>query len=518
MRKITPGYYKPFGGAERLFRCQDPEVLWEGPAGTGKTFALLQKVHLLCEFYPGIRVLFVRKTLKSLRESVLVTWEEEVLGAGHKAITGTATRSHRDSYTFPNKSHVVLTGIDTPSRHMSTQWDIICVFEAVECTENDLEYLKTRLRNYAMPFQQIVCDTNPRQPGHWLNQRAKRPVKPSDDPLMPKPAPNAKQMRRIKSRHQDNPFLWDHALKQWTREGAEYMQTLLGLRGPRRAWFLEGAWTQAEGLVLPQWNPEKHLVSWDDVPKLGWYAAAMDFGHRAAGCLQVWGFTGAHDRPIGEQRGYRVAEVYRAGWTIEQWAQAVMDLRQEFPLRTGVADCADPGNIEFLNSYLGYARGRAHGGLFRGADKTKGVASGLELLRSLLADEPAREEEGLHYEGGPRMLFVRDAHPYGRDQELRDRGLPTSFEDEVESYCYPENDGTKALTELPDKACQDHAIDTTRYLWTWAFGKDQTPREDPSAVKAGTWGELWGTPASLMRDKLKAMAGHGRRLGRRGWR
>lgn len=517
MRKIDPKSYTPQGGADKLFRCFDSEILIEGPAGTGKTFAVLQKVHLLCEAYKGIRVLFIRKTLKSLRESVLVTWEEEVLGEGHAAITGTATRSHRDSYTFPNKSHVVLAGIDTPSRHMSTQFDVICIFEAVECLEEDLEYLLTRCRNWKMPFQQLICDTNPRQPGHWLNQRAKRLKKVSDDPRLPAPPKGAKQMTRIKSRHEDNPFLYDAAKKEWTPQGVDYKSKLGGLHGARAAWFDLGEWLQAEGLVLPMWNPEVHVVDWSKVPELAWYAAALDFGFNAPGCLQVWGFTGAHDRPVGEQRGYRVAEIYRSGWTIEQWAQTAMEVRQEFPFRNGVADCADPGNIKYLNDHLGYARGRSGNVVFRGADKTKGVGSGLELLRSVLADEPARDENGVRWDGGPRCFFVRDAFPYGLQQEgLKALGKPACFEDEIESLVYPENDGTKPVTELPDKACPDHAIDTARYLWTWAFGKDQTPRKDPTKFEPGTYGDLFGTPESLLREKLERMRGRGRRLARRG--
>ena len=92
--------YEPRGAARDLFWCRESEVLLEGPAGTGKTRALLEYVYWCCRTFPGIRVLFIRKTRASLTESVLVTWEQKVL-PDHACITGTASAENRRSYTFP---------------------------------------------------------------------------------------------------------------------------------------------------------------------------------------------------------------------------------------------------------------------------------------------------------------------------------------------------------------------------------------------------------------------------------
>ena len=54
--------YGPRGGAKALFYCKDSEVLLAGPAGTGKSRAALEKLHLLALKYPGLRGLMVRKT------------------------------------------------------------------------------------------------------------------------------------------------------------------------------------------------------------------------------------------------------------------------------------------------------------------------------------------------------------------------------------------------------------------------------------------------------------------------
>jgi len=71
--------YTPYGAARELWSLQPNELLLEGPAGTGKTRALLEWINYLCERYAGIRVLMLRQTRESMAESVLVEWETEVL-------------------------------------------------------------------------------------------------------------------------------------------------------------------------------------------------------------------------------------------------------------------------------------------------------------------------------------------------------------------------------------------------------------------------------------------------------
>jgi phage terminase large subunit len=114
-----------------------------------------------------MRALIVRKTRTSLTESALVTFEDKVLPE-HSRLTEGAQRRLRQSYSYPNGSNIVVGGLDDSQRVMSTEYDMIYVMEAIEATENDWENLTTRLRNGVMPYQQIIADTNPDAPTHWL--------------------------------------------------------------------------------------------------------------------------------------------------------------------------------------------------------------------------------------------------------------------------------------------------------------------------------------------------------------
>lgn len=227
--------YIPRGAAQELFGCRAPEVLIEGPAGTGKSRSVLEKIHAVCDKYPGARALIARATRASMSETVLVTWEKIVLGDGHPLI-GNASRSHRLSYEYPNGSTVVVGGLDNPDRLMSSEYDIAAVFEATEITLEDWEKVCTRVRNGVVPYQQAIADCNPSHPGHWLNTRAMDPA----------------VMVRLLSRHDDNPKVTE-----------AYLRRLANLSGARRARLFEGRWVGAEGVVYDRFDKAVHVARRD---------------------------------------------------------------------------------------------------------------------------------------------------------------------------------------------------------------------------------------------------------------
>lgn len=216
--------YCPYGGARSLWSTKAREVLYDGPAGTGKTRAAVEKAVLQAMKYPNARILFVRKTRASLTESVLVTLETHVVP--DQPWTRGQKRSHRQAYELPNGSTIVCGGLDNVDRIMSTEYDAIYLFEATEATLDDWEKLLTRLRNGIMPYQQAIADCNPSHPKHWLKARA-----------------DSGAMKRIMSRHEDNPKV--------TRD---YLDTLARLTGHRRSRLFEGKWVAAEGLIYDMWD------------------------------------------------------------------------------------------------------------------------------------------------------------------------------------------------------------------------------------------------------------------------
>ena len=227
--------YRPHGACLDLFYCRDSEVLIEGPARTGKTRAILEKCHMVCQKYPRCRILWTRKVQASMPETVLQTFEDHVLPAGHPMTYG--MRSHRTKYRYSNGSEIIIAGLDKVEKIMSSEYDIVCAFEATELTEHDWEMCQTRLSSGVIPYQQGIADCNPEMPQHWLNRRASR-----------------RQMTRLRSVHFDNPKLYDPLLRQYTKTGQDLIRRLGGLGGARRKRLFEGLWAAAEGQVYPNFD------------------------------------------------------------------------------------------------------------------------------------------------------------------------------------------------------------------------------------------------------------------------
>lgn len=239
--------YKPYGGADKLFRAHDRQILYVGPSGTGKTRAVLEKMYLMAMKHPGIRVLLARSTRASMNESVLVTLERKVLPESCGLHTGTQ-RNTRSNYTLSNGSELVVLGLDNVNRIMSADYDAAAVFEATEIAEDDWEKIDTRLRNGKLGYYQMIADCNPGSPNHWLKQRADKG-----------------SMTVIESQHSDNPTCTP-----------EYLAALSRLTGHRRARLFEGRWAMPEGLVYPAFM-EAVVEPWAEIPE-GRLVGGLDFG------------------------------------------------------------------------------------------------------------------------------------------------------------------------------------------------------------------------------------------------
>lgn len=409
--------YQPFGAAKKLFYSREPEVLLSGPAGTGKSRALFEKLYFCAQAWPGSRFLIVRKTRSSLTESGLVTWEEKVLPPNSPVLRGTRRR-YRQIYEFPNRSAVVVGGMDEPSRVMSTEFDLILAQEATELSNEDWENLLTRLRNGVMPFQQLVADCNPSGPGHWLKKRADSGV-----------------AQMIESRHEDNPRLYDQAEGAWTEEGAQYIQLLENLTGVRKLRLRHGLWAQAEGMVYADsWDPAVNLIDRFDVPRDWQRFLSIDFGYTNPFVCHWWAMD-------SDGRMFRYREIYQTRRLVEDHAREILGQMAGEPNPVAVVCDHDAEDMATLERHLGFGTTPA----------VKSISDGIQAVAGRMK---------LAGDGKARIFLLRDSL-VERDQDLVDRKLPCSTEEEVEGYTWDEK------KDLPLKR-EDHGCDAMRYAVMWA--------------------------------------------------
>jgi PBSX family phage terminase large subunit len=425
--------FEPRNVIKDLFTMKDEEILVAGPAGTGKSLGVLQKIHLVLSKYPNSKGFMCRKTRVSMTNSCIATFDNKVLAPPDK-VHFHKTDQH---YQYPNGSILAVVGLDEPSRIMSTEWDIGYVQEATECLENDWEMCTTRLRNWIVPYQQMLADCNPDKPSHWLKKRCE-----------------SGKMRMLLSKHEDNPRLWDEKAQQWTQEGRIYLGKLSRLSGVRRARLYSGEWVAAEGAVYPEWDKLIHVINWQHLPK-GWedwpHIWAIDFGFIHPFCWQDW----IENPDTGDI--YRVREIYKTKRLVEDHARHIMDITSGVYTPQAVICDHDAEDRATFERHTGYLTLPAY----------KPIQSGIQAVQKRIknAVDNALAMKSGGTPVGKGMYLVSDAL-VERDDELFEAGLPTCTEEEVDGYVWDKRVGLVSNSkkdELPvDK--DNHGCDAKRYV------------------------------------------------------
>jgi PBSX family phage terminase large subunit len=447
--------YQPRGACKVIFDMRDEEVLISGPAGTGKSRACLEKIFMVCMLTANTRALILRKTLASLGSSALVTWRKfvipEAVATGHVVYYG-GSKEEPAQYRFKNGSSVTIGGLDKATRIMSTEYDIVYVQEATECTLDDLEMITSRLRNWNIGFQQLLMDCNPDSDKHWLKLRSNDGV-----------------TKLIESRHEDNPRLFDllpDGSHQVTERGAKYIGILDKLTGVRYKRLRLGLWVSAEGIVYEEFDPAKHILSWEydendnRLPLPAEWARywVIDFGFVHPFVLKC--YAQGSDGEI-----YMYREIYMTGRTVAEHAEQIMSIvrpakeikwynhidrvehtRIEYewiePKPTAVICDHDAEGRRTFEKETGLGTQPA----------IKFVNDGIDLHKDRLKDGP---------DDLPGFYLMEDSL-VELDQSLRDALMPTCTKDEYPAYVWKvTSDGRKQ--DEPVKR-DDHGMDTDRYM------------------------------------------------------
>lgn len=445
--------YSPRGGCKEVLEARQEEVLISGPAGTGKSRACLEKLLMVCLMTPNVRALILRKTLASLGSTALVTWRnfviKEALLSGAVVYYG-GSREEAAQYRFKNGSTVTIGGLDKPTRIMSSEYDIVYVQEATEITIDDLEMIKTRLRNWRVSFQQLIMDCNPAGDKHWLKLRADEGT-----------------TILIESRHEDNPRLFNED-ETLTERGAKYIHILDSLTGVRYKRLRLGLWVSAEGIIYEEFDPYKHVLPWSWVDEYDGEQVEMefkinpdwsrywtiDFGFVHPFVLKCY----AIDPDDGALYMYR--EIYMTQRTVEEHAATIMNevtkvevdtwydhFNKEERTRERIV-WTEPKPTVILCDHD--AEGR------RTFEKATGLST-RPATKNVFEGINAHKERLKH-----GKFFLMEDCLVELDQFQRDKLLPTCTKDEYASYVWKVTADGRTQDE-PVKR-DDDGMDTDRYM------------------------------------------------------
>lgn len=436
--------YQPRGTARELFEARDPEVLVSGPAGTGKSRACMQKLHMVALLNAGCRLLMLRKTGVSLTSTVLVTFREQVaveaLRMGIVTWYG-GSQQEPAQYRYTNGSTITVGGMDRATKIMSSEYDLAYVAEATELTETDWEMITTRLRNGRTTWQQIIADCNPDTPTHWLKVRC-----------------DQGRTRVLESRHEENPRLYDDQ-GELTGPGAAYMAVLDALTGVRHARLRRGLWVAAEGMIYAgEWDPAIHLVDRFPIPEDWPRYWVVDFGYNHPFVCTRW----AED-PDGQLVMY--GERYRTGQTVDEHAVGIMAAVSrsdpDYVHPEGEERLAHHGRIWTEPRPRAVicdhdAEGRAQ------LRKHLGVATTPAFKKVVAGIQAGQKRLRRRGDGRPGVVFLRDSLDHVPDSAQARAKLPTCTVEEFPGYVWAIKPGGERKEE-PNKEGDD-GLDTYRYL------------------------------------------------------
>jgi phage terminase large subunit len=414
------GAYQPYGSAADLWMCKKPEIILSGPAETGKTLAALHKIDALAWKYPKAHIAMIRKTRQSMDASVLKTYQDNIKHPNIFTYGG-----HKPQwFDYPNKSRIVIGGMDNPNKILSAEYDMIYVNQAEELTLDDWEKLLTRATGRAghTPYAQIIGDCNPGPNSHWILQRKQN-----------------SNVTFFESRHEDNPTLFNPLTGEITEQGRRTMAVLDSLSGVRYQRLRLGKWVSAEGQIYDNYDAAVHLIDRFDIPNDWRRIRVIDFGLVHPFICQWWAID-------GDGRAYRYREIYMTGRTVKTHAEQINELSEGEQIEQTICD-HDAEDRQTL----------AENGIPNIAAK-KDVLQGIGRVQDRLKKQ---------IDDKPRLYLLRDSL-VEVDQSLTEFHLPTCTEDEIDSYIWQNS----AKREQPVKE-NDHGCDCIRYLTMHLDGGSQ---------------------------------------------
>lgn len=400
------------------------EICAEGPARTSKTIRNLQKLFAVHAKHKGTRSCIVRTNSVDLTDTI--RWD----------IVNTLLRYQLDDplsqiqqqggvkffhHLYLNDGEMRLGGMNRPGSILGGKYDIAMLSELSQFTEHQYQLLKTRVTGDnakwvdkdGNPRFQIVADTNPDVPSHWMYQR-------ESDGLI----------KFVKFDFKDNPYYFRK--NRWSRVGKTSVDELdRSLTGVYHDRYFKGLRVAPADMVFN--IQDCHITN--TIPDLttAMVYRCMDFGISAPNvCL--WVAIDSQTRDITVFRDYR-----KIGQDIMEFGSQSINHTKE-----GIVDTVTDNDEHRQALLLKYCQMPT-----RLARKGPGsIMDGIQLIKQALRNTVEGLPGGIKFYSNMRVTSCPEIHR---------RKLPKDVIEEMRAYCMDEN------KDQPVKNGVEHGIDALRY-------------------------------------------------------
>ncbi len=274
---------------EKFITADEQIVIGSGSVGAGKSFVIGADAYATAIQYPNSRILVTRDNFTDLRKSTIQTLLSKVIPKQNVVEHNKSEHRIVVKAARGKTSEIWYEGLDKgaaddyPTKIGSTEFNRIYVDEGFELDKGDFEFLLTRLRHEAYNAEgekcrwQIKTATNPGGPTHWMKTDYIDEEEQRDD------------IKVVRFLTEDNEFIDEEYLENLKQQYPE--NSMMHDR------LLRGKWVASEGLVYPNFDMEKHVVSGsellDDYNDYKRVVAGADSGWKNPRVLLVIGVTGS---------------------------------------------------------------------------------------------------------------------------------------------------------------------------------------------------------------------------------
>ncbi|MHA1661878.1 MAG: phage terminase large subunit [Candidatus Thorarchaeota archaeon] len=267
---FTPIQNSAFG----LLHSPAVNVLLYGGARSGKTYMVLCEMVFVALQYPGSRQLAGRLYLTDALASL---WTETLLKVLSDFVPSAAYKTNKTEHVvrFTNGSEIFVAGFDDKERTEKILGREFCRIYLNECSQlsyNTVVLVKTRLAQKVDGLvNKMFYDENPPSPSHWTYKLFIQGMDPKSNLILKKPdAYCALQMNPI------------HNIENLP-DG--YLDQLAEMPEEQRRRFLDGEFVTPAGSIFRQFDREKHLIAFEDIPDCEMYSVGVDLGKITAAIL-----------------------------------------------------------------------------------------------------------------------------------------------------------------------------------------------------------------------------------------
>ncbi len=295
------------------------ETFFGGSAGPGKSAALCAEAVTSCLEDPGHHTYIFRKTIPELKQSIV----PEIKKQCSAYLSYMPYNSQDRRFTFSNGSYIQLAYCDNPGdyyRYQSAEIHTLLFDELTHFTQDEYEYLKTRVRSVEPRLLRVMSASNPGNVGHGWVKSYFIDVAPANTIYT--------DSETNKTRMFIPAVIDDHPIESFR---IQYRKTLEAIPDPdlKKA-LLNGDWSIFAGQVYSEWRRNIHVI--EKLP------IELDNCHRFIGL--DWGYndpTSIHwiaetPKVDGVTHYYVYRELYANGKRPEEWALIIARYLQQEPV------------------------------------------------------------------------------------------------------------------------------------------------------------------------------------------